>query len=169
MCRPEPVRGGSGPQIMRCGRGRPPAMSTTLTGRALAAGTSDAVLFCFVVYNKCFWETSPEARHTRPPQGPTVARHGPDGPGPRESRQNCSHGPGWRGAAWAWPAHKHRGGRCARGAEVSLRQRSALISAFARDGIGQPVVGADSSKKGAFRKARAPPRQRCARPALSTR
>ena len=51
-------------------------------------------------------------------------------------------------------------------AEVSLRQRSALISAFARDGIGQPVVGADSSKKGAFRKARAPPRQRSARPAL---
>ena len=45
-------------------------MSTTLTGRALATGTSDAVLYCFVVYNKLFVGNGPVSSEYAPGEAP---------------------------------------------------------------------------------------------------
>ena len=104
-----------------------------------------------------------------PGEAPAAPRHGPGGPWQRTARQFARYGPGWRGGSSAGQPPKHPRWTLAMGARAGSPRRTALISAFSRDGTGQPVVGTDSSKKGAFRKARAPPRQRSARPVCSTR
>ena len=127
--------------------------------------------FCSALFDTTnIWSrTAPKARYTRPVRCPAAPRHGPGGPWQRTARQFARYGPGWRGGSSAGQPPKHPRWTVAMGARAGSPRRTALISAFFRDGIGQPVVGTDSSKKGAFRKARAPPRQRSARPVCSTR
>ena len=134
-------------------------------------GRVPPLLFCSAVFDTTNFSSrsAPQACYTRPARCPTAPRHGPGGPWQRTARQFARYGPGWRGGSSAGQPPKHPRWTLAMGARAGSPRRTALISAFFRDGIGQPVVVTDSSKKGAFQKARAPPRQRSARPVCSTR
>ena len=134
-------------------------------------GRVPPLLFCSALFDTTnIWpRTAPQARYTRLARCPAAPRHGPGGPWQRTARQFARYGPGWRGGSSAGQPPKHPRWTVAMGARAGSPRRTALISAFSRDGTGQLVVGTDSSKKGAFRKARAPPRQRSARPVCSTR
>ena len=169
MCRPKAVQGGLARENSGCGRGRLNIRSAGLTGRSRGAGPP--LLFCSALFDTTnIWpRTAPQARYTRLARCPAAPRHGPGGPWQRTARQFARYGPGWRGGSSAGQPPKHPRWTVAMGARAGSPRRPAPISAFFRDGTGQLVVGTDSSKKGAFRKARAPPRQRSARPVCSTR
>ena len=169
MCRPKAAQGGMARENSGCGRGRLNIRSAGLTGRSRRAG--QPLLFCTALSytTKFSSRTAPQARYTRLARCPAAPRHGPGGPWQRTARRFARYGPGWRGGSSAGQPPKHPRWTVAMGARAGSPRCTALISAFSRDGTGQLVVGTDSSKKGAFRKARAPPRQRSARPVCSTR
>ena len=169
MCRPEAVQGVLDRENSGCGRGRLNIRSAGLTGRSRGAGAP--LLFCSALFDTTnIWpRAAPQARYTRLARCPAAPRHGPGGPWQRTARQFARYGPGWRGGSSAGQPPKHPRWTVAMGARAGSPRRTALISAFSRDGTDQRVVVTDSSKKGAFRKARAPPRQRSARPVCSTR
>ena len=134
-------------------------------------GRVPPLLFCSAVFDTTNFSSrsAPQACYTRPVRCPTAPRHGPGGPWQQTARKFARYGPGWRGGSSAGQPSKAPRWTVAMGARAGSPRRTAPISAFSRDGTGQPVVGASSGKKGAFRKARAPPRQRSARPVCSTR
>ena len=169
MCRPKAVQGGLGRENSGCGRGKPDIRSAGRTGRSRGAGTTSVVLFWFVVYNKLICKNGPASCYTRPARRPAAPWHGPGGPWQLPARQFARYGPEWRWGSSAGQPPKAPRWTVAMGARAGSPRRTAPISAFSRDGTGQSVVGTDSSKKGAFRKARAPPRQRSSRPVFSTR
>ena len=166
---PEAAQGGGGLQSMPWGRGNRALKSAEGAGRSREAGTT--LFFCSAVFDTTNFSSRSalQACYTRPARCPTAPRHGPGGPWQRTARQFARYGPGWRGGSSAGQPPKAPRWTVAMGARAGSPGRTAPISAFSRDGTGQPVVGASSGKKGAFRKARAPPRQRSARPVCSTR
>jgi len=120
--------------------------------------------FCSAVLypTNFFSRSAPQARYTRPARCPAAPRHDPIGIGPwqRPARQFARYGPGWRGGSSAREPSKAPRWTLAMGARAGSPRRAAPISAFSRDGTGQPVVAASSGKQDSSDGARTPPRHR---------
>ena len=160
LASPEAAQGGMGAQIMCWGRGNRALKSAE--GWGDHGGRVPPLLFCSALFDTTnIWpRTAPQARYTRLARCPTALRPGPGGPGPRTARQFARYGPGWRGGSSAGQPSKAPRWTVAMGARAGSPRRTALISAFSRDGTGQPVVGASSSKQGSSDGARTPPQHR---------